>query len=524
MKPRNLFSLMVLFALALAFGACGGSSSSGSASAPPAVNAGAPLGAMALNVTGAFLPSAFPTKVPTAFPSPTSPIAAATSGGLPWRGPTLLARFERWLGASIGRWTDAVSGKNAYAATTGFIAAYAPLGSWTESATGVALIPIAGSGVTGGDVSTPQTVNSCATVPSGTFVSGSTNPEAVCVSNGDDIYLIDGTTLVKTLTSAAGTNTVTFSGGACSTCGVVVNAQSGTAVISEATADGLGGYQLLDLASRTLSGVIALGPNDGVAEHFGVLPISNSFFLLLSPTEDITGADGTDYDVLTVDPTGTGKSATFDFAGRSGTPGLPSLDDTAALDSLGIIYAQDEETGDLFLADLTQATADTSKTPFTWNDAATNIQNLTELSSSDVNALAVAYGAHEALTAEEFGGTLFGAIKLPSTSGSGTPAAQDWVAANMPNDPSGTPWSNPFDPHGLTSAFVSYTASGGTITTGTQHGFGLLMNDARTYLAVIDLDALLKAPREATTGAGSHTIDPTYDLVKNNVVTFIKFP
>jgi hypothetical protein len=138
--------------------------------------------------------------------------------------------------------------------------------------------------------------------------------------------------------------------------------------------------------------------------------------------------------------------------------------------------------------------------------------------------MAVASGAHEALVEQEFSDQFFGAIKLPATSGSGTPAAVDWVGASMPNDPSGTIWVNPLDPHGLTAAFADYAVTSTGITTGTPRGFGLLMNDARTYVAVIDLDALLAAPRVATTGPGSHTISPTFDLLANNVVSFVPFP
>jgi len=495
--------------------ACGASVSS-----PPAVSAGAPVGAMALGITGAFAAPTFTASAPSAFPTPGSSTVAARSGGSPG-------------GSGSRSGTTSVSA----AALSGYIAAYAPFGSWSEFSTGVALIPIAGSGITGGSIATPEVVNSCAEVTSGTFVSGSSNPEAVCVANGTDIYLIDGTTLVQTLSSAAGTNQIGFSGGSCSTCGVVVDAASGNALISEATADGFGGFQVLNLATRTLSGVIGLGPNDGIAEHFAIVPVSAGLFLALSPTEDIEGPIGPDYDIIAISPPAAGRSladAIFEFSGSAqlmaddvnGSPG-GELEDTASLDSTGIIYALDENTGDLFLADLTQATINTSTaapyTPLTWN-APSQVQNLAELSQGDVCGMAVAYGAHEALVEEEFGADLIGAIKLPSSSGSGTPAASDWVAAIMPNDPSMNPWANPLDPHGLTAAFASYAVTTTGITAGTPHGFSLLMNDARTYVAVIDLDALLAAPRMATSGSGSHTIDPNFDLVANDVISFVPFP
>jgi hypothetical protein len=50
------------------------------------------------------------------------------------------------------------------------------------------------------------------------------------------------------------------------------------------------------------------------------------------------------------------------------------------------------------------------------------------------------------------------------------------------------------------------------------------MNDRRDFVAVIDLDALLAAPRVAASGSGSHTVSTTYDLVANKVVSFVPFP
>jgi hypothetical protein len=493
-------------------------------------SAGAPVGAMALTVTGAFSPPSFPISVPSEFPAPSGGIASAAPSRI--GEPDFLARLESRIGRLVDNWPTVIAPPKAYG-DSGFIAAYAPLGSWSEPNTGVALIPIAGSGVTGGTVSTPNAVNSCATVPSGTFVAGGANPEAVCVANGTDIYLIDGTTLVKTLTSAGADSGgmdsspsfgLSFSGGSCTTCGVVVDGESGNAVIGVSTADGLGGYQVLNLSTQTLSGVIAMGPHDGIAEHIALMPISSGLFLALSPTEDLLGPNGPDYNIIAITPptsTSSGGSSIFDFAGSSMIEDTEL--DTAALDSTGIIYALDEASGELFSADLTQVTVNTSARPFSWT-APSNLQDLTDLSTDDLCGMAVAYGAHEALAEEEFYACTIGAIKLPSTSGVGMPAASDWAETCMPDDPSGQPWENPLDPHGLTAAFASYAVTSSGVTTGTAHGFGLLMNDARTYVALIDLDALLAAPRQARSGPGANTVTSTYDLVANNVVTFLPFP
>jgi hypothetical protein len=95
----------------------------------------------------------------------------------------------------------------------------------------------------------------------------------------------------------------------------------------------------------------------------------------------------------------------------------------------------------------------------------------------------------------------------------------------MPNDPSGAAWNNPGDAHGVTAAMLPYAIISSGVISGTAHGFGLMMNDARTYVAVVDLDALIAAPRVAPPHEpGHHTVQPTFDLVANNVVSFVAIP
>jgi hypothetical protein len=45
---------------------------------------------------------------------------------------------------------------------------------------------------------------------------------------------------------------------------------------------------------------------------------------------------------------------------------------------------------------------------------------------------------------------------------------------------------------------------------------GVLLNAARTFILVIDINKLLAAPR-----TGAHTVQASYDLVANGVVTFV---
>jgi len=134
------------------------------------------------------------------------------------------------------------------------------------------------------------------------------------------------------------------------------------------------------------------------------------------------------------------------------------------------------------------------------------VQTLVDIAGLTSTGISVAPSGHVGLMQAEFGGTEFAGFSLPATSGSGMPAVQDWVEAGMPNPPSDT-WSNSFDPHGVTT-FTSPSSG---------KPFGVLLNADRNFVAVVDINALLAAPRVA----GTHNIRPGFNLVTNNVVRFV---
>lgn len=383
----------------------------------------------------------------------------------------------------------------------GNIVAYVPNGSFEEPYTGVKVVPIAGTYFTPTTIGTPEVVNSCSV--------DSAADETVCASNGTDIYVIQKDRLVATLNSG-GSGTVTSSGGSCTTCGVNVDPTNTTAIVSISLSAGSSGYASVNLTNNTVSAPI---PATGayISESFGLLLGIPSFsHLLLSPTEADSGAPA-NYQIMNLSDIT--KPQVYNYGG-GGTvfPSTADLD-SAGMDSTGIILSTDEFTTDIFIADLTQArfTAGSGGVPGTWT-APGQLQDLPEFSTftSGTTAIAIAYGAHQALLEDEYGTTAFGAIQLPSTSGKGTPAVQDWVVANMPNDPSGAAWQMTLDPHGVSAAFVALD--------GVNKGIGILVNRQRTYLAVIDLQALLSAPR---TAPGSHVLDPNVDLLSTGIVKFV---
>jgi hypothetical protein len=143
-------------------------------------------------------------------------------------------------------------------------------------------------------------------------------------------------------------------------------------------------------------------------------------------------------------------------------------------------------TPNLYIADLTQAVF-TPGTPGTWTDTAAQTQAFPEFAgfSAGTNGIAVAPGTHLGIVTGEFGGALEGVIQLPATSGTETPAVVDWVAFTVPNLPNESTWSEGFDPHTVT-AYVSPNS---------KKAFGVLENGDFSFLAVVDLQGLLSAPR-----------------------------
>lgn len=429
-------------------------------------------------------PTSTQTATPTHTPSPThtpTPTHSLTPTATPTPPPAGSC-------APAGSLSVLVQGKN--------VTSYVPNGSWSEPNLDIQVVPIEGAG-SRATITTPNVVNSCA--------SNSVTGETVCTANGTDVYLINGTTLTNTLTSA-GVGTVSFTGGSCTNCGVVVDPAVNIAVIGLALSGSPGGsgFQGLDLSSATLFPPLPT-QTANISESFALDP-TRAF--LLSPSEPRAGKS--DYQI--VRGTGTISAALFNFATASTTfassTGNSELDSAAVDCTTGIALASIEFTQHLFITDLTQVkfTPGIAPAPGTWT-APNQIQDFTPAFAkfgAGTTGTTVAPGTHVGILEDEFGTMAFAAFRLPSTSGTGTPAVQDWVSASMPNDPTGTTWIMSLDPHGLT-AYVSPN---------TGKAIGLIMNDQRTFIALVDIEGLLSAKRLP----GTHVIDPTATA---GVVSFV---
>ena len=362
------------------------------------------------------------------------------------------------------------------------VTAYVPLGNWESATTGIAAVPIeTSSGLeTGGPatlIKTPHVANSCS--------SNSATGQTVCVANNTDVYLINGTTLSSTLSSAA-TSTQGFSGGSCMNCGVVVDSTVNKALITiGVTTGGPGAYQFLDLGSALFESPILAG--DRTSEDVSIDPVRH---LILSPNED------SNYQLVNI-----GASPATLFNNNTSSTNFAVFDSAGEDCTTGIALATDEGTGNLLIADLTQATLTpgaspspgAAPSPGTWSGPS-QLQHFPEFASlsAGTNGIAVAPGTHLGIVTGEFAGSVEGVIQLPATSGSGTPAVVDWVAFTVPNDPSGAIWSQGDDPHVVT-AYVSpnngkaFAVLGNLSFTVTPAG--------PTFLAIVDMQGLLNAPR-----------------------------
>jgi len=357
--------------------------------------------------------------------------------------------------------------------------AYVPNGSWSQTTTGVRRVPIEGTAARA-NIGTPSPVNSCA--------SNSMTGQTVCAANGTDVYVISGTTVSRTLTTGA-TAVQQFPGGTCRNCGVAIDAfHNRAAVAIGLSGRSRAGFQFLDVGTGALSPPISA---DGYLTSEQIL-IDGARNLLLSASV-LNGYQLVD----------AASSSVFRLSPTSVLNG-PGVMDAGAEDcETGIALASMRGSSQVFLADLTQASFDGSLL-----STSTNLQTVPELASfARTSGIAVAPGtSHLGAVAGRSNSVGLVAFRLPASAG-GVPALVDWAAAPLPNDPRGRAWSLASEPHLLTA----YARPG------TGRAFAVMANDARTFLAVVDLQALLEAPRQS----GSHNLSSGVNLITSGILSFV---
>jgi hypothetical protein len=377
------------------------------------------------------------------------------------------------------------------------VVAYVPKGTWGFGAQGVSVVGVEGSSIST-PVFTPSVVNSCA--------ANSVTGKVVCTANNTDVYLFSGTSF-SILTSAGGPGQINFTGGSCVNCTVAMDAVHNKAIIglsiggTAGNFDGRPGFQVLDLSTSTF-GAAFPSPAGAISEGSVVDTTRN---LLLSANEaDFTPGETNSFEIVDLTNSAAPKFYENDLSSVP-LPQDTDLDSTAAECSTGIAVAPAEfaDPSQVLIADLSQIKL-TPGTPGTWT-APSQFQTLTESSlSQGASGSAIAQDTHTGVITGEFGGDTVTAIKLPATSGSGTPAITDWVTCHV-----GSGFANGDDPHTVT-AYQSPN---------TGDAIALLANEGANTLVVIDLTKILALTRDV---AGHACLAP--DLISAGVATTIAVP
>lgn len=405
----------------------------------------------------------------------------------------LLCSTVLYLAPAIGAAQVCTQGNALTVQITGSNAvAYLPNGAWDVGATGIRVVTLEGSG-SPTSIATAGVVDSCASNP--------TTQQTVCTATDSDVYLISGTTLTNTLQSN-GTGTVYFSGGPCGNCAVAINTSDNVAYIEEAYSDSevsnVPALQSLDLSTNKFGKPLQL--INGLSESILVDPVRN---VLLSATEDSS------YDIIKLNGRNNpskeygnfSESAEYDSSGEDCTTGF--------------IIGSDEFTSNLFLADISSVKFHNGT--MIWSDNKQSLDNFPEfeLLSAGTTGISVAPGTHYAVLSGEFGGDVTGFLQLPDSVSFKKAALKDFVAAYMPNDPNGYVFQNGYDPHSVTS----YTSPNN------GRAYAVLADWADgspDYLAVVDIAALMAAPRVVDLGTGKHLVKPSYNLISHGIVRYVR--
>jgi len=366
--------------------------------------------------------------------------------------------------------------------SAGPVTAYVPNGSWGGGSTGVQAVPIEGGG-SPVSIATSAAVNSCSSNPA--------TGQSVCTANTTAVYLITGTTLTTTVNSSSNAS-ASFSGGTCFNCGVAINPLNNTAIINMglSSSPSRSGFQMLNLDNNSFGTPVPA--THVVSEDISVDPTRG---LILSPGEE--GYYNL-YDITSSTP--------VEFENNINGGELDSAGEDC---STGIALSTREGTTQLFLTDLTQATFNAGA--HTWT-APGQFQNFPEFNGmgAGTSGIAIAPGSdHLGVVSGEFGTNRIAVIKLPSTSGTGTPSVVDYAVVNLPDIPSRGTFSLGFDPHTITA----YTSGN------SGKAYGVFANSPPpSHLAVVDLAALLAAPRIGAT----HNVDTTaVNLLTSGIVRYV---
>jgi hypothetical protein len=334
-----------------------------------------------------------------------------------------------------------------------------------------------------------------------------------------DLSRLPSAPTVKATYTTDAASGVNNSSGGCEICGAVYD--SSQRAIIYATGNG---YELYSspLATRPNTHVKTVAVN--VSENFGYYPGTDTVF---SPEYN-----GFPFGSQSIDIVPLGGNVAFSLSPKPAT--LEDPDGGAVDASTGIGVSTEEiaaSTGSTNTAYLVNIGAPVLNSPSSGRFSAP--ENTTTLASSlfgfsnatqcavPVTNIAVDTKSHLAFFSAEFCAqqntdpnqgsngsvTPVGVAVLPSSSTSPLQFGKS-IFANLPPLPDGTLWDDALDPHAIATFNLPNVCD----------DCGAVFNLEDSWIAVINLSKLLAAPASAT---DPHTVDPTYDLIANGVVTYV---
>jgi hypothetical protein len=361
-----------------------------------------------------------------------------------------------------------------------------------STTTGNATIAVVDVGVAGNGVAgAPALITTIdlGTTDDVTATGGDSSVVIGVATDNNRIYFIDPTTdtVEKSITLDTTYGTSSFSGGGGYVTGVAVDAAAGKAYLSV-----WNGFAVVDLGSRTITGMIQVPPS----ENFGFDSVNHR---ILAPFYDCTGS---------LSPTSLSPADCTSFTDEAGVEmdnGLNIIDladnntvytyqdpqatdttaplgqepDSAAADTAtGKIVVPSEGNLTEYVVDLSQATFDKAHkwvtAPHVTIDAS---------AADELTGVAIEPSSHIAFFESE-GGTDMGAADLTKT----TAPMSSYVHADLPALPNAYSWQNISDPHGIA---VTTSMSGG-------HPVGFLVSNDYSWVARVDLQVLLGLPSTAS--------------------------
>jgi hypothetical protein len=405
------------------------------------------------------------------------------------------------------------------------VVAYVPLASWTARFSGSGIPGVAVVNIEGNYLANPVVVGT-GTDKIDSCASDSTLGQTVCTAYTNAVYLIQGNPPSSNKLQSQGMGLITFSGGDCTNCGVVMDPIRHQAVIglslngTPGMFNGQPGFQFLDLTGPGAPSFEApiVSPAGHISEAFVIDPLSDPP-RLLSASENYMGVDLGNYEIANVLNTLTpifyenpiGHGLGLDGPDASAEDCSSKIAITPMEDPF-----QDSMPVQLYLADLTQVTFPTLNTwtaPSQFYSLAGS-NNLT--AHGDNGPIAMAQGTtHEGVMGQEFpdafGGNSITAFQLNVPYNASMPFAA-WLTCNLGGNPL---FQQGDDPHTV-AAYQS--------PNGTHHSFAVIANGGQgspnhaTSLAVVDLDMMLLLSDNRT----PHVCD--VGTLPGSIVRFITLP